>query len=136
MPFGELFTALQQRTVDGQENPLVIISTSKFNEVQKYLTLSGHFYAPAILLINKGVWERLSDDQRQIMTECIAAARDWERKYSAEMDGKLVEELKNAGMEVTLPDKAVWAKALAPVYKQFEATIGREVIQSLIDAQK
>lgn len=136
IPFGELFTAMQQKTVDGQENPLVIISTSKFNEVQKYLTLSGHFYAPAILLINKGVWEKLTGEQRKIMTECIAEARDWERNYSAEMDGKLAGELEKAGMTVSSPDKAEWAKTLAPVYAQFESVIGKDVIQSLIDAQK
>ncbi|CAK7056215.1 MAG: Solute-binding protein [Desulfovibrio sp.] len=137
IPFGELFTAMQQKTVDGQENPLVIISTSKFNEVQKYLTLSGHFYAPAILLINKDVWEKkLTEEQRKIMTECIAEARDWERAYSAEMDGKLAGELEKAGMTVSTPDKAEWAKTLAPVYKQFESVIGKDVIQSLVDAQK
>ena len=70
MPFGELFTALQQSTVDGQENPLIIISTSKFAEVQKYLSLTGHFYAPAILLINKAFWENtLTEDLRKIFTE-------------------------------------------------------------------
>ncbi|GHV54838.1 C4-dicarboxylate ABC transporter substrate-binding protein [Deltaproteobacteria bacterium] len=137
IPFGELFTAMQQKTVDGQENPLVIISTSKFNEVQKYLSLTGHFYAPAILLINKDVWEKkLSADQRKIMTECIAEARDWERKYSLEMDGKLAGELEKAGMVVSSPDKAVWAKKLSPVYAQFETVIGKDVIQSLINSQK
>jgi tripartite ATP-independent periplasmic transporter solute receptor, DctP family len=136
IPFGELFTAMQQETVDGQENPLVIIATSKFNEVQKHLSLSGHFYAPAILLINKDVWEKLSDDQRKIMTESIAEARDWERKYSAEMDSKLAGELEKAGMTVSTPDKAEWAKVLAPVYKQFESVVGKDLIQSLIDAQK
>lgn len=137
IPFGELFTAMQQKTVDGQENPLVIISTSKFNEVQKYLALTGHFYAPAILLINKDVWEKkLDDGQRKTMAECIAEARDWERKYSQEMDGKLAGELEKAGMEVTAPDKALWAKTLAPVYAQFESVIGKDVIQSLVNAQK
>lgn len=137
MPFGELFTAMQQNTVDGQENPLVIISTSKFNEVQKYLALSGHFYAPAILLINKDVWEtKMTADQRKIMTECIAEARDWERNYSQQMDEKLAGDLAKAGMTVTNPDKAQWAKVLEPVYKQFESVIGKDVIQSLIDAQK
>lgn len=137
MPFGELFTAMQQGTVDGQENPLVIISTSKFNEVQKHLALSGHFYSPAILVVNKAVWEnKLNDEQRAIMTECIAQARDWERNYSAEMDAKLAEELAKAGMEISRPDKAAWAKELDSVYKQFESVIGKDVIQSLIDAQK
>ncbi len=136
MPFGELFTALQQKTVDGQENPLVIIYTSKFYEVNKYVTLSGHFYAPAILLINKQVWEGLSPEHREIMTKSIAEARDWERNFSKEGEAKLVEDLKKGGAEIIEVDKAEWANVLAPVYKEFESTIGKDVIQSLIDAQK
>ncbi len=136
MPFGELFTALQQKTVDGQENPLVIIYTSKFYEVNKYLALSGHFYAPAILLINKDVWDKLTPEYRDIMTESIAEARDWERNFSKEGEAKLIEDLKAAGTEISVPDKAEWAKVLAPVYKEFEPVIGKDVVQSLIDAQK
>ncbi|PKN42667.1 MAG: C4-dicarboxylate ABC transporter substrate-binding protein [Deltaproteobacteria bacterium HGW-Deltaproteobacteria-18] len=137
MPFGELFTALQQKTVDGQENPLVIIETSKFYEVQNQLALSGHFYSPAILLINKTVWEeKLTDAQRKIFMEAAAEARDWERNYSREMDMKLAETLKSRGMNVTEPDKKVWKDAVASVYKEFEGTLGKDAIQSLIDAQK
>jgi TRAP-type C4-dicarboxylate transport system substrate-binding protein len=135
MPFGELFTAMQQKTVDGQENPLVIISTSKFYEVQQYLTLSGHFYSPAILLMNKQVWDKLTPAQQKIIKECVAEARDWERKYSIEMDAKLVAELKKT-MKVVEPDKALWSKALQSVYKQFETDIGKANIDSLINAQK
>lgn len=136
MPFGELFTALQQKTVDGQENPLVIIYTSKFYEVNKYVSLTGHFYAPAILLINKQVWEKLSPEHRDIMTKSIAEARDWERKFSKDGEAKLIEDLKKGGAEVIEVDKAEWAKVLQPVYKEFESVIGKDVIQSLIDAQK
>ena len=136
MPFGELFTAMQQKTVDGQENPLVIISTSKFYEVQKYLSLSGHFYSPAILFINKDVWEKFSPEQQKLFKECVSEARDWERKFSEAMDAKLTAELEKNGMTVSQPDKAVWQKFLAPVYKEFEAKIGKDVIQSLIDSQK
>ncbi|MBE1424237.1 tripartite ATP-independent transporter DctP family solute receptor [Desulfomicrobium macestii] len=137
MPFGELFTAMQQKTVDGQENPLVIIETSKFYEVQNQLALSGHFYSPAILLINKTVWEeKLTEAQRAIFMEAAAEARDWERNYSREMDTKLAETLKSRGMNVTEPDKKVWKEAVASVYKEFEGTIGKDAIQSLIDAQK
>ncbi|GAB1400993.1 TRAP transporter substrate-binding protein [Aminivibrio sp.] len=137
MPFGELFTALQQGTVDGQENPLIIISTSKFAEVQKYLSLTGHFYAPAILLINKDFWEKkLTDEQRKIFTEAELKARKWEREYSMENEKKLVESLKAQGMEVTEPDKAKFFEAVQPVYKEFEEKVGKEAIQKLIDAQK
>ncbi len=137
MPMGELFTALQQKTVDGQENPLVIIYTSKLYEVQKYLTLSGHFYAPAILIVNKEVWDKkMTAEQRKIMTECVAQARDWERNYCQEVETKMLAELKAKGMEVSTPNKDVWAKALAPIYKEFEGTIGKAAIDSLINAQK
>lgn len=136
MPFGELFTALQQKTVDGQENPLVIIYTSKFYEVNKYVTLTGHFYAPAILLVNKQVWDGLTPEHRDIMTKAITEARDWEREFSKNGEAKLIEDLKKGGAEVIEVDKAEWAKVLAPVYKEFESTIGKDVIQSLIDAQK
>ena len=137
MPFGELFTALQQGTVDGQENPLIIISTSKFAEVQKYLSLTGHFYAPAILLINKDFWEKkLTDEQRKIFTEAELKARKWEREYSMENEKKLVESLKAQGMEVTEPDKAKFFEAVQPFYKEFEEKVGKEAIQKLIDAQK
>jgi tripartite ATP-independent transporter DctP family solute receptor len=136
MPFGELFTAMQQKTVDGQENPLVIISTSKFFEVQKHLTLSGHFYSPAILLMNKQVWDKLTAAQQKIIKECVAEARDWERKYSMEMDAKLVAELKSKGMAVVEPDKALWSKALQSVDKEFEPEVGKAAIESLINAQK
>ena len=137
MPFGELFTALQQKTVDGQENPLVIIETSKFYEVQNQLALSGHFYSPAILLINKAVWEeKLTEEQRQIFQKAAAEARDWERNYSREMDEKLAATLKSRGMNVTEPDKKVWKDAVASVYAEFEGTLGKDAIQSLIDAQK
>ena len=137
MPFGELFTALQQKIVDGQENPLVIIFTSKFFEVQKHLALTGHFYAPAILLVNRDFWEKkLSDDQRKIFQECELASRKWERQYCIDMEKTLVNDLKAKGMEVSTPDKAKWAEAVQPVYKEFEGKIGKEIIQDLINAQK
>jgi tripartite ATP-independent transporter DctP family solute receptor len=136
MPFGELFTAMQQKTVDGQENPLVIIATSKFYEVQKYLTLSGHFYSPAILLMNKPVWDKLTPAQQKIFKECVSEARDWERKYSMDMDAKLVAELKAKGMEIAQPDKALWSRALQSVYKEFEPVVGKAAIESLMNAQK
>ncbi len=137
MPFGALFTALQQGTVDGQENPLIIISTSKFAEVQKYLSLTGHFYAPAILLVSKDFWDNTLDDElRAIFTEAELKARAWERDFCIESEKQLADSLKNQGMEVTVPDKAAFFEAVQPVYKDFEEKVGKEVIQKLIDAQK
>lgn len=137
MALGELYAALKEQKVDGQENPLVIIASQKFNEVQKHLTLSGHFYAPAVLLINKEIWDnKLTEEQRKIMMDCVAQARDWERNFSKEMESKLADELKSKGMEVVEADKPLWVEALAPVYKQFESIIGKDIIDSLVNAQK
>lgn len=137
MPFGELFTALQQKTVDGQENPLIIIYTSKFYEVQDYVSLTGHFYAPAVLIVNKPFWENtLSEDQRKIFVECEKEARQWERQFSIDNEKKLAEKLKEEAMTVLEPDKSKWVEAVQPVYKQFEDKVGKDVIASLIEAQK
>ncbi|MDY0093465.1 MAG: TRAP transporter substrate-binding protein [Candidatus Vecturithrix sp.] len=136
MPFGELFTALQQGVVDGQENPMVIIYTSKFYEVQKYLSLTGHFYAPAVLLINKAFWENtLTEEQRKIFKECEQEAKTWERQFSTKGEQELAAKLKEAGMEVIEPDKDKWIEATKPIYQQFEDQIGKEMIESLINAQ-
>lgn len=137
MPFGELFTALQQGTVDGQENPLIIISTSKFAEVQKYLSLTGHFYAPAILLASKDFWDNtLNDELRAIFTEAELKARVWERNFCIEAEKELVASLEAEGMQVVEADKEAFFEAVQPVYKEFEAQVGKEAIQKLIDAQK
>lgn len=131
MPFGELFTALQQKTVDGQENPLILIKTSKFFEVQKYLTVSGHFYSPAVLLINDKLFNSLTPDQQKALTDAAKEARDFERKFIADGEKKMVDELKAAGMEVNYPDVAAFKKATEPVYKQFESQIGKDLIDAL-----
>ncbi|NMB17672.1 MAG: DctP family TRAP transporter solute-binding subunit [Firmicutes bacterium] len=131
MPFGELFTALQQKTVDGQENPLVIIQTSKFYEVQKHLALTGHFYSPAALLIGQKFFDSLTSAQQQAIQEAAFEARDWERQYCQDLEASLVAELKAAGMQVTSPDLDAFEKAVESVYKEFEAEIGADTIRAL-----
>jgi tripartite ATP-independent transporter DctP family solute receptor len=131
MPFGELFTALQQKTMDGQENPLLIIKTSKFYEVQKNLALTGHFYSPAVLMINEKLYKGLAADQQKALMDAASEARDFERNFIIESEKKIVDELKAAGMDVTSPDKAVFQKATESVYKKFEAEIGKELIDKI-----
>ncbi len=131
MPFGELFTALQQKTMDGQENPLLIIKTSKFYEVQKHLALTGHFYSPAVLMVNEKLFKGFTPDQQKALLDGAKEARDFERNFIIESEKKIVDELKKAGMEVTTPDKAVFQKATEAVYKKFEAEIGKELIDKI-----
>jgi TRAP-type C4-dicarboxylate transport system substrate-binding protein len=117
MAFGELYTALEQKTVDAQENPLAVIHSSRFFEVQKYLAMTGHFYSPAMLLISEITWKSLSPEHQSIITDAAAQARDFERKISLEADQKLEAELKAAGMTVTHPDKTPFVEAVAGVYE-------------------
>ncbi|MGA8280268.1 MAG: DctP family TRAP transporter solute-binding subunit, partial [Desulfobacterales bacterium] len=117
MAFGELYTALEQKTVDAQENPLAVIYSSRFFEVQKYLAMTGHFYSPALLLISEIAWQRLTPEQQGILAEAATQARDYERKISMQADQTLEVELKKEGMQVSHPDKAPFVTAVAPVYE-------------------
>ncbi|MDK2824486.1 MAG: TRAP-type transport system periplasmic protein [Clostridia bacterium] len=131
MAFGELFTALQQKTVDAQENPLPIIYTSKFFEVQDHLALTGHFYAPAPLLVSQALWDKLTDEEKQIFQKAAYDARDFERKIILEMDNNLLSELKAKGMQVTEPDKSKWQEAMTPVYEKWQDKIGKDLIEKV-----
>lgn len=101
LPFPEVYTALETKTVDGQENPAPSIQTAKLNEVQKYLTLSNHMYNPQAVLVGAKFWNKLNEDERKLLQEAAAEARDYERQVSREQAGKAVEELKARGMVVT-----------------------------------
>lgn len=124
MAFGELYTALEQGTVDAQENPLVNIDASRFYEVQKHLAITGHFYSPAILLVSEMFFKSLSKDQQKILSEAAIEARDYERKLSIEGDKTMEAKLAKEGMHVTHPDKSEFVKAVAPVYAASAKAIG------------
>ena len=102
LPFSELFSALETGTVDGQENPVNTIQSSKFYEVQKYLSLTKHVYSPWIVLASKKWWDGLSGDEKKAVHDAAVAARDFERKDSREAAVKAVDFLKQKGMQVTV----------------------------------
>ena len=113
--FAELYVALQQGVVDGQENPLMNIHASKLYEVQKHLALTNHQFQMTPFLISKRSWDRLSDGDRKAVQEAAAEATALQRKLSAESDAKLLVDLKAKGVQVTTVDKAAFAKATAAV---------------------
>ena len=126
MPFSELFSALETNTVDGQENPFNTILSSKFYEVQKYLTVTNHVYSPWIVLVSKKWWDQLSKDEQKILMDAAKTSREFERKDTREEAGKAVAELKAKGMSVNdLPASEVarMRDKLTRVY----ASIGTEV---------
>jgi TRAP-type transport system periplasmic protein len=100
MAFGELFTALETKTVDAQENPYSIILGNKFNEVQKYLSITRHSYNAFIVLMSKQFWDKLSPAERQIMQEAAVEARAYERQVARAAASRDLEALKAKGMQV------------------------------------
>ena len=131
MAFPEVFTALQQGTVDGQENPLSVIMAAKFDQVQKYLALTGHVYSPAVLLMNKAAFEKLSAADKQVFMEAAKEAVKLNRARVAEDDAKGVAELRSKGMQVVEVDKSKFVAALTPVNADFEKQFGKANIDKI-----
>lgn len=126
MAFPEVFTALQQGTVDGQENPLSVIISAKFYEVQKHLTLTGHVYSPCIFLMNKEAFDKLAPADKQAFLEAAKVAVKANRARVDEDDAKGVALLRSKGMTVIDNiDKGAFVKALAPVDSEFEKQFGK-----------
>jgi tripartite ATP-independent transporter DctP family solute receptor len=120
--FAELYVALQQGVVDGQENPLVNIHASKLYEVQKHLALTSHMFQMTPFLISKRTWDRLSDADKKAVQDAAAEATALQRKLSADADAKLLDDLKAKGVLVTTVDKAAFAKATSAVDDKWLAT--------------
>lgn len=128
LAFSEVFTALQQNTVDGQENPLATISASKFNEVQDHLTLSGHIWGSALLGISEKSWNSLSDEYQQVITEKAEIWKVKEREMIQKSDEDLLEELKASGMQVTEPSVQPFKEAVQGVWTKYEGEFGKDLV--------
>ena len=100
MAFSELFSALETKTVDGQENPFNTILSSKFYEVQKYMTVTNHVYSPWIVTVSKKWWDQLSKDEQKVLMDAAKISRDFERKDTRDEAAKAVGDLKAKGMQV------------------------------------
>lgn len=134
MAFPEVFTALQQGTVDGQENPLPVIISAKFDQVQKHLSLTGHVYSPCILVMNKASFDKLAPADQQAFLEAAKEAAKANRARVDEDDAKGVTDLRAKGMTVIdNVDKAKFVAALAPVNTQFEKDFGKANLDKIRD---
>src|SRR5436309_4501994 len=126
MAFTEVFTALQQGTVDGQENPLSVITAAKLDQVQKYLTLTGHVYSPAVFLMNKAQWEQLSEGDKQAFLDAAKEAVKANRARVDDDERKAVADLRARGMIVAENvDKTKFQTALGPAYADFARRFGQ-----------
>ncbi len=135
MAFTEVFTALQQGTVDGQENPLSVISAAKFDQVQKYITLTGHVYSPALILMSKARFDKLSAADKQAFTDAAHEAVKANRARIDEDERRVVAELKAHGMKVVeVVDKSKFQSTLGPTFVEFGKKFGQANIDRIKNA--
>jgi tripartite ATP-independent transporter DctP family solute receptor len=120
--FSELYVALQQGVVDGQENPLVNIWAGKLHEVQKFISLTGHKYELTPFLIGKRSWDKLSDADKKVIRDAAAEATALQRKLAQEAEDKMFAELKSKGVQIDKVDQGPFMTATAPVIAKWEAS--------------
>jgi tripartite ATP-independent transporter DctP family solute receptor len=130
MPFAEVYSALQQGVMDGQENPFSQIHSAKFLEVQKFLSLTGHVYTPGYLIVNEDFWQKLPKDVQQTIAKIAGAAGDFARSEGERLDRELQSKLAPP-MMVNEPDKEAFIKASGAVYEEFGKQVagGAELIK-------
>ncbi len=132
MAWSEVYTALQQKTIDAQENPIAIIYHQKIYEVQKYLALTGHFYSPTPLLMSLKAFNSLSKDVQKMMLDTAIECATYERNLLQDSEGKQIAEIKAKGVQVTIPNKKPFQDAALSVYREFEAQFGKDTIAKII----
>ncbi|MFN7572220.1 MAG: TRAP transporter substrate-binding protein [Betaproteobacteria bacterium] len=136
MAFSELFTALQQGVVDGQENPIPVILSSKFSQVQKHLSLTGHVYSPALLLMSPALWNKLSDADKAAFREAAKVGAAAQRKKVNDDEAAGIAQLRADGMEVVVAvDGNAFRTALTPVWTDFAKKYGVDNIRRIQDVK-
>ena len=134
MSFSEVFTGLQTGVIDGQENPYTNINAAKLNEVQKYLTKTGHVYSPAYPTMGKRVYDDMDPEIRSVLEETAREMATWARERGVEADGELEKALIDGGMEFNEADRDAFVEASQPVYEEFGSSVegGQEMIDKAI----
>lgn len=140
MAFSEVFTSLQQGILDGQENPYSNIKLSGFNEVQKYVINTNHIYDPVPVLFSKVTWEKLSQEDQDIIREAIGEAKIFEREETVRQDQAIAEEFKASGktsvIDLTEEERNTFVEAVQPVYEKYADKIGQENIDKVLEIQQ
>ena len=135
MAWPEVATALQQGTIDGQENPLSVIVSARLPQRQKYLSLTAHVYGPALVLMSPAVYDGLSDQDKQLMKDAGVTAAQAMRDYVDDIEKTGVDAVKAEGMQVNTVDHAAFAKAVEPVYPQYYKQFGQKLVESIRQTQ-
>ncbi len=138
MAYVEVYNGLQQGVVEGQENPLANISSMKFYEVQKYMTLTGHAYHTYAAVMNKNKWESLPEDLQTVVADAMIVGRDAARQYTDEDEAKILDAIKDQIEILPLTDegRAAFIEASKPIYEEFAPKVTQELLDKAIAAAK
>lgn len=134
MPFAEVYSALEQKAVDGQENPATVILANKLGEVQKYMSMTRHMYNPQSVLFSKKVWATLNPDEQKLIQDCMAEATAYQRKVSRDAEAKAIESLKSGGLqinEISPQERARMREKAQPVFDKYAKEVGQDTISDL-----
>ena len=126
--FNELYSALDQGVVDGQENPLPSIYSMKFYEVQKYISLTAHNYTPAVVIMSNSAWNKLNDEQKTMIQEATSETTTYIRDHLAEKEQEIIKELEGNGIVITEPDRAAFKEATKNVKDALKSQVPDELI--------
>jgi tripartite ATP-independent transporter DctP family solute receptor len=135
LPFPELYAALEQKAVDGQENPVATINGAKLYEVQKHLALTSHQYNPQSIVVSKKFWDGLSADEKKLLQDAANESIKYQREQSRAAAAGILDQLKKAGMQVTELPPAEIAKLrdkMKPVIAKHSAAVGEATVQALM----
>lgn len=131
LAFSELYLALSQGSYDGQENPIANIHASRFNEVQKYLTISNHKYESLVFLVSENVWKKMSQEHKDLIGSAAKQFAQVHRNMVRDAENEMIKDLESKGMMVSRPNLVPFVNATDSVYKQFEPVFGKDLIEQV-----
>jgi len=138
MAFGDVFVALKTGTIDGQENPYTQITSAKFHEVQKFLSVTNHVYTPAFVIVHKETWNKLPEDVRKILEQAAKDTQPFVYKRAAEMEVSLLKVVTDFGVKVNTANREAFVKASDPIYKEFATDVksGATLVSKILELAK
>ena len=136
MAWSEVFGALQQKVIDGQENPVAVVYSSKIYETQKFLSLTQHVYSPAVVIVNLKKWQAMPKEDQDMLLKAAQEMAQYQRKLGRDAEEKQISELTGKGMTVTKDvDKAAWQQAMQPAFAEFAKQFGKDKIDAIINTK-
>ena len=136
MAWSEVFGALQQKVIDGQENPIAVIYSSKIYEVQKFLSLTQHVYSPAVLIVSLKKWQAMPKEDQDMLLKTAQEMAKYQRKLGRDAEDKQIGELAGKGMTVTKDvDKKAWQDAMQPAFAEFAKQFGKDKIDAILNVK-